>query len=153
MFEAIGRFFAGFGQTVARLAVVFWSILKTPILYEQMLGSATPVALAALGGLLTEHAGIMNIGMDGMILMGAFVAATASFYLKSAALGVAAVIVFGMLIGLFFALFVVKLRSDEFIIGCALNTLALGLTTVLCDAIFHSSSTSAFALTFSASAA
>ena len=95
---------------------------------NQMLRSATPVALAALGGLLTEHAGIMNIGMDGMILMGAFVAAAASMLLASAALGMLAAVVFGVVVGLFFALFVVKLRSDEFIVGCALNTLALGLT-------------------------
>ena len=40
-------------------------------LFRQMLRSATPVALAAMGGLLTEHAGVMNIGMDGMILIGA----------------------------------------------------------------------------------
>ena len=40
-------------------------------LFRQMFRSATPVALAALGGAMTEHAGIMNIGMDGMILMGA----------------------------------------------------------------------------------
>lgn len=111
---------------------------------NQMLRSATPVALAALGGLMTEHAGIMNIGMDGMILMGAFVAAVASYFLSSAALGVLAAIVFGVLIGLFFALFTVKLRSDEFIIGCALNTFAVGITTFLCREIFHSSSTSAF---------
>lgn len=111
---------------------------------NQMLRSATPVALAALGGLMTEHAGIMNIGMDGMILMGAFVAAAASYFLASAALGVLAAIAFGVLIGLFFALFTVKLRSDEFIIGCALNTFAVGITTFLCREIFHSSSTSAF---------
>jgi simple sugar transport system permease protein len=144
MFEANARFFSGVGQFFVKLAIVTWEILKTPITYNQMLRSATPVALAALGGLLTEHAGIMNIGMDGMILMGAFVAALASYYLASAALGVLAVIIFGILIGLFFALFAVKWRSDEFIIGCALNTLALGLTTVLCEEIFHSSSTSAF---------
>ena len=50
-------------------------ILKSvfsPGTFNQMLRSATPVALAALGGAMTEHAGIMNIGMDGMILMGAF---------------------------------------------------------------------------------
>ena len=40
--------------------------------FNEMLRRATPVALAAIGGSLTEHAGIMNIGMDGMILMGAF---------------------------------------------------------------------------------
>ena len=43
-------------------------------LFRQMFRSATPVALAAMGGAMTEHAGIMNIGMDGMILMGAFTA-------------------------------------------------------------------------------
>ena len=105
---------------------------------SQMLGTATPVALAALGGLMTEHAGIMNIGMDGMILMGAFVAAAASYYLASAALGILAAMVFGVLVGLFFALFTVKLRSDEFIIGCALNTFAMGITAYLSRSLFGS---------------
>ena len=105
---------------------------------SQMLGTATPVALAALGGLMTEHAGIMNIGMDGMILMGAFVAAAASYYLASAALGIVAAMVFGVFIGLFFALFTVKLKSDEFIIGCALNTFAMGITAYLSRSLFGS---------------
>ena len=96
--------------------------------FQQMLRSATPVALAALGGSLTEHAGIMNIGMDGMILMGAFFGVLGSWLFASAAAGVALAVGVGLLVGLFFALFVVKLRSDEFIIGCALNTFALGLT-------------------------
>lgn len=112
----------------------FWTIASSTL--NMMLSSATPVALAALGGLLTEHAGIMNIGMDGMILMGAFVAAAISAVLASALLGVLAAIVFGVFVGLFFALFVVKLRSDEFIIGCALNTLALGLTGYFARAWF-----------------
>lgn len=103
-----------------------------------MLGSATPVALAALGGLMTEHAGIMNIGMDGMILMGAFTAAAVSTALSSAVLGVFAAIVFGVLVGLFFALFTVKLKSDEFIIGCALNTFAMGITVYLSRSLFDS---------------
>ncbi len=105
---------------------------------NQMLGAATPVALAALGGLMTEHAGIMNIGMDGMILMGAFVSAAVSFYLASAALGILAAMLFGVLVGLFFALFTVKLRSDEFIIGCALNTFAMGITAYLSRSLFGS---------------
>lgn len=118
------------------LGTNFWTIASSTL--NQMLRSATPVALAALGGLMTEHAGIMNIGMDGMILMGAFAAAAVSTALASAVLGVFASIVFGVLIGLFFALFTVKLRSDEFIIGCALNTFAMGITVYLSRSLFDS---------------
>lgn len=109
--------------------------------FNQMLRSATPVALAALGGSLTEHAGIMNIGMDGMILMGAFFGVLGSYLAGSALMGIGMVLLMGMLVGLFFALFVVKLRSDEFIIGCALNTFALGLTTFLSRSIFGTGGT------------
>ena len=109
---------------------------------QQMLRSATPVALAAMGGALTEHAGIMNIGMDGMILLGAFVGVLGSYLTASAGLGVLAAVGLGVLVGLLFALFVVKLRSDEFIIGCALNTFAAGATAYLSRAIFGLSGTS-----------
>ncbi len=112
----------------------FWTVASSTL--HMMLSSATPVALAALGGLLTEHAGIMNIGMDGMILMGAFVAAAVAAAIGSAILGVLGAILFGIVVGLFFALFTVKLKSDEFIIGCALNTLALGLTGYFARAWF-----------------
>lgn len=105
-------------------------------LFRQMFRSATPVALAALGGAMTEHAGIMNIGMDGMILMGAFTAVAVSAVTGSAALGVLAAMLVGVLVGLFFALFVVTFKSDEFIIGTALNIFAGGITTFLMWALF-----------------
>ena len=105
-------------------------------LFRQMLRSATPVALAGMGGLMTEHAGIMNIGMDGMILLGAFTAVAVSYSTGSVFLGVLAAILVGMLVGVFFALFVVKFKSDEFIIGTALNILADGLTVFLLWALF-----------------
>ena len=105
-------------------------------LFRQMFRSATPVALAALGGAMTEHAGIMNIGMDGMILMGAFTAVAVSVVTGSAAAGVLAAILVGVLVGLFYALFVVKFKSDEFIIGTALNIFAGGITTFLMWALF-----------------
>ena len=101
-------------------------------LFRQMLRSATPVALAGMGGLMTEHAGIMNIGMDGMILMGAFTAVAVSVTTGSVVLAVLAAMLVGILVGLFFALFVVKFQSDEFIIGTALNILADGLTVFCC---------------------
>ena len=112
--------------------------------FTQMLRSATPVALAAMGGSMTEHAGIMNIGMDGMILMGALIGVLGSYVIGSAVGGVAAAVLFGILVGLFFALFVVKLRSDEFIIGCALNVFANGFTAYVSRSVFGFSGTSGY---------
>jgi simple sugar transport system permease protein len=85
---------------------------------------------------MTEHAGIMNIGMDGMILVGAFAAVAGSFFFASAALGILVAVLAGVLIGLMFGLFVIKFRSDEFIIGVALNIFAGGLTVFLLRTIF-----------------
>ena len=115
------------------------SSIFSPGTFNEMLRRATPVAIAALGGALTEHAGIMNIGMDGMILMGAFFGVLGSFLFSSAWAGLAFAIGVGIFVGLFYALFVIKFRSDEFIIGCALNTFALGLTSYMSRAIFGTS--------------
>lgn len=110
-------------------------------LLQNTIRNATPVILAALGGLFTEHAGIMNIGMEGMILTGAFVAVAFSFMFSSAALGVLFAVLIGIAIGLFFALFVVKLKSDEFIIGMTLNTFAAGVTVFLLRNVFGQTGT------------
>ena len=105
-------------------------------LFNEMLRRATPVAIAAIGGALTQHAGIMNIGMDGMILMGAFFGVLGSSIFGSAWAGLGLAVLVGVLVGLFFGLFVVKFKSDEFIIGTALNTFAVGLTSFLSRSIF-----------------
>ena len=105
------------------------------------LQNATPVILAALGGLLTDQAGILNIGMEGMMLMGCFFGVAFSFLFASSGIGVLAAVLIGILMGLFFALFVVKLKSDEFIIGMTLNTFASGLTAFLLRSVFHQTGT------------
>ncbi|XVG95485.1 ABC transporter permease [Eubacteriales bacterium KG127] len=105
-------------------------------LFQNTLRTATPVILAAMGGLLTEQAGIMNIGMEGMMLVGCFAAVAVSFAMANAFMGVVAAVLCGITIGIFFAVFVVKLKSDEFIIGMALNTFAAGTTVFLLRSIF-----------------
>ena len=106
------------------------------LLLQNTLRTATPVVLAALGCLMTQHVNITNIGIDGMMLIGAFFAVLSSYYLGSwvAALGV--VILVGVLLGLFYYVFVIKFKSDEFIIGVALNIFAGGLTVFLLRTIF-----------------
>jgi general nucleoside transport system permease protein len=106
------------------------------LLLQNTLRTATPVVLCALGCLMSEQVGIMNIGVDGMMLMGAFFAVLGSYLFGSWAMGLALVMVVGILLGLFYYVFSVKFKSDEFIIGVALNILAGGLTVFLLRTLF-----------------
>jgi ABC-type uncharacterized transport system permease subunit len=72
---------------------------------------STPLALAAMGGTFSERAGIINIGLEGMILFGAFAGVLGSFYSGSPWLGVLLSILFGGLLGYLFALFTIKYRA------------------------------------------
>ena len=113
-----------------------WDSVFNIGLLQNTLRTATPVILAGLGCLMTDHVGIMNIGMDGMMLMGAFIAVLGSYFMGSWVAGLACAILLGMLLGLFYGVFVVKFRSDEFIIGVALNIFAGGVTVFLLRTIF-----------------
>ncbi len=100
-------------------------------LFQNTLRTATPVVLAALGCLMTDHVGMMNIGVEGMMLTGAFAAVMGSYLCGHWAMGLVFALAVGLLLGLFYGVFVIKFKSDEFIIGVALNTFAGGLTTFL----------------------
>jgi len=106
------------------------------LLLQNTLRTATPVVLAALGCLMTQHVNITNIGIDGMMLIGAFFAVAGSYYTGSWLGGLAIAILIGVILGLFYYLFVIKFKSDEFIIGVALNIFAGGLTIFLLRTMF-----------------
>lgn len=113
-----------------------WSSIFNMGLFQNTLRTATPVILAGLGCLMTDHVGIMNIGIDGMMVVGAFVAVLGSYFFSSWAVGLLLAVLAGLLFGLFYGVFVVKFKSDEFIIGVALNIFAGGLTVFLLRTIF-----------------
>jgi simple sugar transport system permease protein len=100
--------------------------------------TATPLLLAALGELLVERAGLINIGLEGAILAGAFgslVGATAGGVMG----GFAGAVAGGVIIAALFALFVVSLRADQIITGTALTILSLGATGTLYRTLYGSS--------------
>ena len=103
--------------------------------------TATPLALAALGELLVERAGLINIGLEGAILAGAFgalVGATAG----GVAGGYAGAVAGGLVVAALFALCVVGLRADQIITGTALTLLSVGATGTLYRALYGSSGAS-----------
>ena len=103
--------------------VVVWSAL-----FAAMLRYATPLTFAAIGGMFSERSGVVNIGLEGMMLMGAFFAILAADKLDSWPLGIAAALLAGALTALIHAFVSIQLRADQIVSGTAINFLALGVT-------------------------
>jgi ABC-type uncharacterized transport system permease subunit len=106
--------------------VVVWSALTAA-----MLRFATPLAFAAMGGIFSERSGVVNIGLEGMMLSGAFFGILGADKLGSWALGLLCAAVAGGLFALVHAFFAIQLRADQIIGGTAINFLALGITGYL----------------------
>ena len=99
------------------------------------INTATIVVLAGLGCLMTDQAGMMNIGIDGMMTVGAFAAVMGSWLCGSWEMGLVFALAVGVGLGAFYGLFVIRYKSDEFIIGVALNIFAVAITTFLLRSI------------------
>ena len=101
-----------------------------------MLRLATPLAIAALGELVAERAGVLNIGIEGMMLGGAFAAFVVGAGTGSVALGILAGLLGGLALAALFALFVLGRGADPIVSGAALNIFALGATGTLYRQLF-----------------
>jgi ABC-type uncharacterized transport system permease subunit len=106
--------------------VVVWSALLAATLRY-----ATPLLFAALGGLFSERSGVINIALEGMMLMGAFFAIWGADLTGSWIGGLLVAIAAGGALALIHAVFAISLRADQIVSGMALNFLALGLTGYL----------------------
>lgn len=105
-------------------------------LLESMPRFATPVLLAAMGSALCERAGVFNIALEGMMLIGAFAAIVGSFYTGSWVGGLGFAMMAGVLTGLLFFFFGVRRNGDDIIVSIGLNVLAVGLTAFLLRSLF-----------------
>ena len=89
---------------------------------------ATPLLLAALGELVTERSGIMNLGIEGMMLLGAFTSFMITYVTGSLWLGVLAAIVTGGLMALLMAFMAITLKVEQIVTGMSLNLLGAGIS-------------------------
>ncbi len=116
--------------------VVVWSALATA-----MLAWATPLTYAAIGGMFCERSGVVNIGLEGMMLSGAFFGVLGADKLGSWGWGVLVALVAGGVLALVHAVFAVHLRADQIITGTAVNFLALGVTGYFAVKIYGANGT------------
>jgi ABC-type uncharacterized transport system permease subunit len=128
----IGALGIGLGYLATRSSeahldqVIVWSALTAA-----MLRYATPLAFAAMGGIFSERSGVVNIGLEGMMLSGAFFGILGADKLGSWGLGLLCAAIAGGTFALIHAFFSIHLRADQIIGGTAINFLALGITGYL----------------------
>ncbi|HEY0781980.1 MAG TPA: ABC transporter permease [Thermoanaerobaculia bacterium] len=99
---------------------------------------ATPLLLAALGGLFSERSGVVNIALEGLMLAGAFTAAVVTHYPLSPWVGLLAGIAAGVAVAAVFAVACIRFRADQVVTGTAINLLLTGLPALLSGALFES---------------
>jgi simple sugar transport system permease protein len=114
-----------------------------------MLQFGTPILLSALGGVITENSGVVNIALEGLMRMGGFFAVVGSYYSGNPWIGLLLGIGVGLVMGLLHAYICVTWRGDQIVYGVAINIFALGGMTYLLERIFnttgHSPSVPSFA--------
>ena len=99
---------------------------------------ATPLAFAAMGGIFSERSGVVNIGLEGMMLVGAFFAVWGALWSGTWVVGLAMAMLFGGLLALIHGFFCIHLRADQIVSGFAVNLLALGVTGFLFTSLYPS---------------
>jgi simple sugar transport system permease protein len=98
---------------------------------------ATPLLFVALGALLCERSGVLNIGVEGIMLAGAFAAALGSILRPSAWVGVEAAMAAGAVCGLLIAWLAVTIKANQIVIGITFNVFSLGLTSFFYTVYFY----------------
>lgn len=105
--------------------------------FAQVIRIAVPYVLAALGGTITERAGVIDLALEAKLLFGAFAAAAFGHALDSAPLGIVAGMLAGMAVAALQIVLALTLQANQVIVGIGLNLLALAGTRFLLQLIFH----------------
>jgi simple sugar transport system permease protein len=112
------------------------SLLLTPDLWQAALAAAVLLLLPALGGVISERSGVVNIAMEGMMLTGAFFGVVADLAWHNPWLATLVAIVAGGAMALVHAVVSIRFRADQIVSGIAINIFAAGLTVFLVRRIF-----------------
>jgi len=111
------------------IALIGW-LIKTTIQFS------TPLVLAALGGMYSEKSGIVNIGLEGMMLIGAFSAVAATYFSDNPWIGVVVAVIAGGALAAVHAVICVKLKGNHIVSGTGVILFATGFTTLMLEVIW-----------------
>jgi ABC-type uncharacterized transport system permease subunit len=112
------------------------TVLANPQLWASTLALAVPLALPAIGGTFSERTGVVNIAMEGIMLIGAFFAVAFSYWTNNPWLGLLVALIMGAIVSWIFAWAAIRLSADQVVLGMAINIFGAGLTAFLLNTIF-----------------
>ena len=118
----------------------YWEVALQ--LFGSTIRMSIPLLFAAMAGVISERSGVINIALEGFVLIGAFFAAVGAHSLGSPWAGLGLACLSGVVLASAYALFVIDLRADQIVAGTAINMLAFGTTPLLCKLFFDSASSS-----------
>ncbi|MEI8185733.1 MAG: ABC transporter permease [Chlorobiaceae bacterium] len=113
------------------------------VIFFQVVRLAVPYTLTSVGATFSERGGVVNLALEGMMLIGAFGAALGQYQTGSAIAGVLFALFCGLCVALLFAFITVTLKADQIVTGIAINILVMGATRFGLSLLFGSSMTSA----------
>ncbi|MBD3404606.1 MAG: ABC transporter permease [Candidatus Lokiarchaeota archaeon] len=123
-----------------------FEIFLITVLLRTTLQAATPLVLTALGGMFSEKSGVVNIGLEGMMLMGAMTSVWITYFTDNPWLGVLAGVIGGGLLAAVHAVICVKYKGDHIVSGTGIILFGLGFTTFMIKAIWGVSGQSPFVI-------
>ena len=123
------------------MSEVLGAVFSTVFL-AQLVRISVPYVLAAMGGTISERSGVINIALEGKLLVGAFCCAVGAIESGSVAVGALCGVLGGMLVAALYALAVLRFHADQIVSGVAINLLALGLTRYLLKLFYGSTANS-----------
>ena len=112
------------------------------IIFFQTLRSGAPLCITAAGATCSELTGVTNIGLEGMMLLGAFASAVISYYTGNPWIGLCAGMCAGGLLGWLHGIISIRYRGDQIVSGVAINLFALGFTEFMLRVLFNQSGSS-----------
>ena len=112
------------------------------VFLAQTLRIAIPYLFAAMGGVISERAGLIGLGLEGYMLGGAFCGAVAGYYAGNPWIALLGALAGGAALALLYALTAIRFRADQVVVGIAINLLVTGATRFFLRLFFHSSANS-----------
>ena len=106
--------------------------------FQAALRMATPIAFASLGGMFNERVGVVNIGLEGIMLNSAFFAVYATYLTGSSFMGIIAGVASGLVLGTILAVLTVKYHGNQIVVGTGFNVFGLSFSAYMCQKIWGS---------------